>query len=462
MQFFWNNLEKYGDNIALISEHETVSYNQLSQIADGITESIPERSFAFLICKNQIASVAGYMAFLRKRIVPVLLSSAIDKELFNKLMHIYKPQFIWCPEDFLNETGTYFYGGYKLIPTGSDCPNMNDKLALLVTTSGSTGSPKLVRLSYQNIQSNTESITDFLGILPDDKAISTLPMNYVYGLSIIQTHLMVGAGIIMTEHTVFEKCFWKIFKSNGATTFGAVPFVYQMLDKLRFLSMDLPSLRYITQAGGKLGKDLHNKIGKSMLEKGKKFVVMYGASEATARMSYVPSEFAEDKAGSIGIPIPGGRFELISSDGTVISESNKVGELVYYGQNVMQGYARNREGLVKGDEMHSRLATGDLAKRDDDGFYYIVGRKNRFLKIFGNRVNLTEVEELLTAKGYEAACVGKDDHIRIYTTSEECKQIVAYISKKTGLNSMAFTAVTLPELPRNQAGKVLYSELQIL
>jgi len=459
MRFFWNNLEQYGKSPALISEQETVSYKELSQIADMIAGDIPERSFAFLICKNQIASVVGYIAFLRKRIVPVLLSASIDNELFNNLMRIYKPQFIWCPEDFLNETGTHCYGGYKLISTGNDCPKMNDNLAVLVTTSGSTGSPKFVRLSYQNIQSNTESITEFLGIVSEDKAITTLPMNYVYGLSIIQSHLMAGAGIIMTEYTVFDRQFWQIFKSNGATTFGAVPFIYQMLDKLHFLNMDLPSLRYITQAGGKLGKDLHNKIGSSMYEKGKKFIVMYGASEATARMSYVPSTFTEEKAGSIGIAIPGGRFELINSDGMVITESNKVGELVYYGKNVMQGYALSREDLDKGDEMHGRLATGDLAKRDDDGFYYIVGRKNRFIKIFGNRVNMTEIEDLLTAKGYEVACVGKDDHIKIYTTSKERKEIVAYISKKTGLNPMAFTAITSPIIPRNQAGKVLYSEL---
>jgi len=459
MQFFWNDLESYNENIALISEEETVSYAKLSQIADSITKDIPKRSFAFLICKNQIASVAGYVGFLRKGIVPVLLSSSLDEELFENLKDIYKPQYIWCPEDFSKETGTYSFGGYKLLSTGNNRPEMSDDLAVLIPTSGTTGSPKLVRLSYKNIQANTESIAEFLGIVPDDKAITTLPMNYVYGLSIIQSHLMAGAGIIITEKTVFDSQFWDVFKSKGATTFSAVPYTYEVLDKLHFLNLDLPSLRYITQAGGKLNKKLHAKIGKAMHKKGTDLFVMYGASEATARMSYLPSEFTVEKAGSVGFAIPGGRFELINSKGEIILESNKTGELVYYGENVMLGYARNRKDLVKGDEMHGRLATGDLAKRDNDGFYYIIGRKKRFLKIFGNRVNLTEIEDILSAKGFEVACVGKDDHICIYTTSKQNNEILAFISEKTGLNPIAFKVITTSEIPRNQAGKILYCDL---
>jgi len=460
MDYFWNILESYKEKTALISEQETISYKKLSQIADIIAEDIKERSLVFLVCKNQIACVAGYLAFLRKRVVTVLLSSSIDTELFEKLIDIYKPQFVWCPEDFSKKSGTFFYGGYKLLETGNSCPETNEKLAVMIPTSGSTGSPKLVRLSYDNIQSNTESIAEYLKIVPDDKAITTLPMNYVYGLSIIQTHLFAGASVIVTENNVFDMRFWKLFKRHGATTFGEVPYVYNKLDKLDFLSMDLPSLRYITQAGGKLGKGLHYKIGKAMHEKGKKFIVMYGASEATARMSYVPSEIAEEKAGSVGVAIPGGRFELVDFDSTVITESDKEGELVYYGKNVMLGYARCREDLSKGDEMHGRLETGDMAKRDSDGFYYITGRKNRFVKAFGNRVNLEEIEGLLSEKGYDVACLGEDEHITIYTTSKERNKIVDYISEKTGLNSMVFEVITSRTIPRNQSGKIQYPKLR--
>ncbi len=459
MHKFWDFPEEYDNNTALISEHETLSYKQLSIIADSISTIIPERSFVFLICRNQIASIAGYIGFLRKRIVPVLLNSSVDCALFENLTQIYQPQYIWCPDSFVNEEGIYKYGGYKLISTGNSRPETFDDLAVLLTTSGSTGSSKLVRLSYRNLQANTDSIVKFLGIVKEDKAITTLPMNYAYGLSIIQTHLSSGAGIIVTERSFFDVRFWYFLKKNGATTFGAVPYLYSVLDKLHFLQMELPSLKYITQAGGHLGQNLHERISKELLDKGIKFFVMYGATEATARMSYLPADLTADKAGSIGIPIPGGKFELIDANGNVITENERDGELVYYGPNVMLGYAHKKEDTVRGDELHGRLETGDLAKRDSDGFYYIIGRKTRFIKVFGNRVSLDEAENLLNENGFEAACVGDDDKILIYTTSEKQTEIIDFISKKTGLNSIAFTVISVSSIPRNESGKIMYTEL---
>lgn len=336
---------------------------------------------------------------------------------------------------------------------------MDDNLAILITTSGSTGSPKLVRLSYNNLVANTKSIVSYLDIKSDDRAITTLPMSYVYGLSIIQTHLDVGASIIVTEKNFFDRDFWSFFNKHEATNFGTVPYVYKMLDKLSFSKLDLPSLRYATQAGGRLGAELQTVIGKGLIEKGKKFIVMYGASEATARMSFVPDEKTIEKAGSIGVPIPGGRFELIDTDGSLVCENEKIGELVYYGQNVMLGYANSREDLILGDEMQGRLETGDLAKRDADGYYYIVGRKSRFIKIYGNRINLDEVEDLLATKGYEVACVGEDDHLKVYSTVCNIDDIASYISRKIGINRRAFNVIHIDAIPRNNSGKTLYSEL---
>ena len=337
---------------------------------------------------------------------------------------------------------------------------MDSELGVMLTTSGSTGSPKFVRQSYRNIQANTASIVEYLSIDPEDRAITTLPMSYTYGLSIVQSHLMAGAQIILTEQTFFDRGFWNFFREKAATNFGAVPYTYQMLDRLRFLKMDLPALRYITQAGGRLGEELHQKFGAGMREKGKALIVMYGATEATARMSYVPADKAVEKAGSIGIAIPGGRFELVDVDGSIIDENEKVGELIYYGENVTHGYAVCREDLTKGDENKGRLETGDMAKRDADGYYSVVGRKSRFLKIFGNRVNLVEIEDLLAKAGHETACVGEDDHMRIYTTSKDTQAVVSCISEKTGLHRAAFKAIYIEEIPHNDSGKVLYSELK--
>jgi acyl-CoA synthetase (AMP-forming)/AMP-acid ligase II len=458
--FFWDEINGKGNAVALTTNTKELTYVQMDEAARQITREIPARSFVFLVCKNCLASVAGYVGFLQKHIVPVLLNSTIDKGLFIELREHYQPQYIWCPDDFVEDDGNQAYEGYKLVATSAEAPKMDDELAIMLTTSGSTGSPKFVRQTYRNIQANTASIVEYLGIVPEDHAITTLPMSYTYGLSIIQSHLMAGAEIVLTDQTFFDRGFWDFFREKCATTFGAVPYNYQMLDRLRFLRMNLPTLRYITQAGGRLGEELHYKFASGMREQGKALVVMYGATEATARMSYVPTDHAVEKAGSIGIAIPGGRFELIDVDESIISETDKVGELVYYGNNVTLGYAECREDLAKGDERNGRLETGDMAKRDEDGYYYVVGRKKRFLKIFGNRVNLVEIEELLNKAGYETACVGEDDQMRIYTTSNDVNGMVNFISEKTGLNRAAFIAIHIDVIPHNDSGKVMYSELK--
>lgn len=458
--FFWEQIGEYGDKIALLEEDKNVTYAKLNEVAQNISSNIPSRAIVFCICSNCVGAVCGYIGFLQKKVVPIMLNHMIDREFFDSLFEIYKPQYIWCPESFNNDKAIYQYETYKLVKYKHQMVNVNDELAIMMTTSGSTGSPKFVKQSYKNIQKNTEAIVNYLEIKSEDRAITTLPMSYTYGLSIIQSHLMAGASLILTEQSFFDRGFWNYLKETKATTFGAVPYTYQMLDKLRFLQMDIPSLRYITQAGGRLGEELHSKFAKGMREKGKALIVMYGATEATARMSYVPKEYSIAKAGSIGIPIPGGRFELIDTDGTVINEVDKVGELIYYGENVSLGYAESVEDLMKPNERNGRLETGDMAKRDIDGFYYVVGRKKRFLKIFGNRINLAEVEELFSKAGYETACVGRDDFMTIFTTSEDSFEMVDYISKKTGINKVAFSVRNIKEIPHNEAGKVLYSELQ--
>jgi len=287
-----------------------------------------------------------------------------------------------------------------------------------------------------------------------------MPMSYSYGLSIINSHLLKGASIILTEATLMDKRFWETIKEDNATTFGGVPYIYEMLKKLRFGQMNLPSLKYITQAGGKLSRELSLEFVDICVQKGIKFYVMYGQTEATARMSYLPWEHAHTKAGSIGITIPGGRFWLENENNSVIEESEVPGELVYQGDNVALGYTKSCFDLCKGDENKGILHTGDLAKQDADGFYYIVGRKKRFLKMFGNRVNLNEVEQLIRTAGYECTCAGTDDNLKIYVVKlDDEDRIRSYIAERTGINKAGFTVVDIKEIPRNESGKVLYSAL---
>ena len=212
---------------------------------------------------------------------------------------------------------------------------------------------------------------------------------------------------------------------------------------------------------------LHQKFAEYAQREGKNFVVMYGQCEATARMSYLPPERALDKVGSMGIAIPGGKFTLIDVDGREITEPDVTGELVYDGANVTLGYAECAEDLAKGDERHGRLVTGDMAKRDADDFYYIVGRKKRFLKIFGNRVNLDETERLIKSQfpGLDCACGGVDDKMRIYVAAGADHElhenaIRDFVAEKTHLNFTAFVIVLVEAIPKNASGKTLYSVLE--
>lgn len=463
---YYDNLTEFSDRVALITEkREKITYAQLEKEADETVDVLNPRSVVFLVCKNCKESIFVYIGLLRKKVVPILINNNINTELFKNLLISYKPSYIYIPEENqelrFNFEVIKTYGGYNVAKTIYNGEyEINDELALLLTTSGSTGSPKLVRQSYRNIDSNAEAIADYLQISADDKAITTMPMSYTYGLSIINSHLLRGACLILNEHTLMEKQFWALLKEEEATTFGGVPYVYEMLKKLRFSRMNLPYLKYITQAGGKLSPDLAEEFSRVCMEKGIKLIIMYGQTEATARMSYLPWEHALSKAGSMGIAIPGGEFYLIDSDNNVINEDEIVGELIYKGDNVTLGYAEDFSDLIKGDENQGILHTGDMAKRDKDGFYYIVGRKKRFLKIFGNRISLDEVEAMLRNRGYECICTGVDDKLYIYTTNKNVEsEIIQFISSQTKLNSTAFKVTYIEEIPRNDSGKILYSAL---
>ena len=461
------DLLKFSGNDAIIDEYGTsLTYEELFRVGDDICGSLKERSLVFSFCRNTAGSAIGYISFINHGFVPVMLNSQLEVEFRDGLLDKYHPDYIWCPEDMAdlwNELEVLYKGyDYVLLKTAySDSYGLFDELALLLTTSGSTGSPKFVRQSYTNIRVNAESIVTYLELDETERPITTLPMNYTYGLSIINSHLLVGATILITDKGLMQKEFWNFFKEKEATSFGGVPYTYEMLDKLRIYRMELPSLRTMTQAGGKLLPDLHEKFARFAEDTGRHFVVMYGQCEATARMGYLPPEKSVEKKGSMGIAIPGGKFRLIDVDGKDITEPGVTGELVYEGKNVTLGYAECGEDLIKGDERNGVLETGDMARFDEDGYYYIVGRKKRFLKIYGNRVNLDEVDRLIKSEfGIEVACAGVDDHLHIFVTDEAyLEKVKEFVIGKTRLNPAAFTSHVIDEIPKNDSGKTLYKEL---
>lgn len=461
------NLNQYKGRTALIDEFgNELSYDLMKSESYVLAENIGKRCLVFCLCKNEIGSILGYVSFVNNGIVPVLLNSHLERELLQNLMRTYEPAYLWVPEEqvgqFSGMVNRHRIHNYVLLETGykKEYP-LNNKLCLLLTTSGSTGSPKLVRQSYTNVLDNAQSIVQYLKLDETERPITTLPMNYTYGLSIINTHLLTGATILVTDKGLMQKEFWNFFKEREATSFGGVPYTYEMLDKLRFYGMKLPSLRTMTQAGGKITPELHEKFAKYAQEQGKHFVVMYGQCEATARMGYLPPEKAVEKKGSKGIVIPGGKFKLVDADGKEITEPFNTGELVYEGKNVTLGYAECGEDLSKGDERNGILETGDIAQFDEDGFYYIVGRKKRFLKIYGNRVNLDEVDRIIKGQfDIEVASTGLDDHMYIFVTDEKMAGAVKeFVVDKTKLNLAAFKVLVIDEIPKNDSGKTLYKEL---
>lgn len=459
---------EFNDHIAAIDDcGNQVKYSDIVELENRFRMTA-YRKLVFCVTKNSIGSFAGYAAMINARVIPVMISSDMDLCLLYGLFEKYQPDFIWvnsdCIQNFDYEEITFTYKDYSLLKTAFNCTMpIYDELALLLTTSGSTGSPKLVRQSYSNIKANTESIVQYLKLNSTERPITTLPMNYTYGLSIINSHLYVGATLLITDKTLMQKEFWNFFKEENATSFGGVPYTYEILKKLRIFRMELPSLRTMTQAGGKLSTELHKEFAEFAMQTNRNFVVMYGQTEATARMAYLPPENALEKAGSMGIAIPGGNFTLIDHEGMVITGPNAVGELVYTGENVTLGYAECREDLSKGNERNGRLETGDMAQRDEDGYYYIVGRKKRFLKIYGKRVNLDEIERLVKSHFdyIDCAATGLDDGLYIFITNESVvNDVRGYIAEVTKINLAAVFVKYIQNVPKNISGKNAYIELE--
>ena len=465
------DLKSFAQNIAVITDKgELLTYEELAAEAKTFADAVTQKSLLFCLCENKLGSFVGYVACMEHHIPIVLLDGSKDLSLLKNLMEIYQPEYVWAETDRIEKIGgesVYSYATYSLqkmqYEVEVDKPEINPELALCLTTSGSTGSPKFVRLSAKNVLSNAESIAEYLSIDENERPITTLPSYYSYGVSVINSHLIKGATILLTEGTVAQREFWNFLKEQQATSIAGVPYTYEMLRMLRFFRMDLPYLKTMTQAGGKLNKDIAKQYIEFAQEKDKRFFVMYGQTEATARMSYLPLEHALDKYASIGVAIPGGKFSLMDVNGNVIEEPDVDGELIYEGPNVSLGYAECRSELAKGDENHGVLHTGDVARRDADGYYYITGRMKRFVKVWGNRCNLDATEQLVKAITTSCVCVGVDDKITIFVTQEGLEEsIIKLLVEKTGFNNRAFEVRVIDAIPVKSSGKIDYQVMQAM
>lgn len=466
------DLLKYKTHTAVITDRgEQLTYGELDAQASRIAKVIEENALLFCLCENRLGSLLGYVACMEHHIPIVLLDGSKDMSVLQNLASVYQPEYIWAEAEKAAEIGgetIYSYASFFLqkmhYEVTVEKPAINPELALCLTTSGSTGSPKFVRLSAKNVLANAESIAEYLEIDERERPVTTLPSYYSYGVSVINSHLIKGATILLTNGTIAQRDFWNFMKEQQATSIAGVPYTYEILKKLRFFRMDLPYLKTMTQAGGKLNKDIAKEYIEWAQSKDKRFFVMYGQTEATARMSYLPLEHALDKYASIGIAIPRGKFSLKDVNGKAIEEPDVDGELVYEGPNVSLGYAECRADLAKGDENRGVLHTGDVARKDADGYYYITGRLKRFVKVWGNRCNLDATEQIVKSNvTTSCACVGVDDKIIIFVTEQGLEEhIVKLLVEKTGLNNKAFDVRFIDAIPVKSSGKLDYPAMQAM
>jgi acyl-coenzyme A synthetase/AMP-(fatty) acid ligase len=466
---FWKNLKSFSNQIACINTAtgKSARYSELEADSDIIANKIKlsNKGIVFLFTSNTYNCVVAYLGILKSGNAVLLLDEKLNDEIRNDLINKYNPEFILTLNEKLPENYSQYFNQdsllfYKRNELSSD--NIFHELAVLLSTSGTTGSPKLVRLAYKNIQSNAESIAKYLHIDSNERPITTLPLNYSYGLSVVNSHLLKGATIVLTDKTVFFRDFWNVFNEYKSTSFAGVPYTYTMLKRINFDKIELPTLKYFTQAGGKLSEEFIRHFNQYALEKRVNFFVMYGQTEATARITYVPPERLSDKIGSIGISIPGGELKIMN-DEIEITNPNEVGEIVYKGDNVMLGYAETRDDLSKGNELNGTLYTGDLGYKDEDGFFYVTGRMKRFIKIFGLRINLDEVQKMVENHfGISAACTGKDDLLKVLVHSENKLAEVNVkneILKMYKLNFKSIVVKSTNQIPTNSSGKYDYTKI---
>ncbi|MET7419177.1 AMP-binding protein [Dactylosporangium sp. NPDC005555] len=335
-------------------------------------------------------------------------------------------------------------------------------LATLLATSGSTGSPKLVRLSREAILANTTSIIEALGITGADVAVSSLPFYYSFGMSVLNTHLAAGATVVVESEGLVARSFWPAITKHGVTSLALVPSQYEMLRRLRFDPQRYPSLRTLTQAGGRLRAELVQDFHDRMAAVDGRLFVMYGQTEAAPRLTTLPAGRLAEKPGSVGPAVPGGTITVRLEDGAETTAPGVVGEVLYRGPNVMMGYAETAADLARGDDNGGLLETGDLGHLDEDGYLFIDGRLKRFGKVFGVRLNLDDIEQLAAATGPGAvAAISGDDKIIIFVESDgDLAPRVTRLADQLKLHWTGFEMRGIPALPLLSNGKVDYRALE--
>lgn len=461
------NLEKIESNrIAIVDDFRSITYGELVEEANIFASNFKKSDLVFQIADNSIDAFVAHYGLVNNGIVSLILSHEINEELLQNLIEIYSPNYIVTGNTESNIT----FSNYKSMQTGnyivyslhSELISINSQVEFLMSTSGSTGSPKLVKYKKGNLTTNAINVSDSFEWTENEVSLCSLPLNYTMGLNVINSQLVVGAKVILTNYNVVSLEHWNLIDKYQVTNFTGVPFSYEVMKKFRIFNKELPSLKTLCSGGGKLTSQLFKDIADYTAKYGKRFISSFGTTETSARMMMLDPKLILEKNQSIGKPIKGGRAELITDSGNIISESHTPGELIYYGPNVTLGYATNKKELSLPDEFKGEYHTGDIAIRDNEGYYYIKGRLKRFIKVTGNRIGLDEVENFVSNQfNMPVAATGEDENLQIFVEDEGLSEKVrTYISEKIDISILSISVNVITKIPRNESGKIKYKDLE--
>lgn len=459
------NFDAFKDRLAFLTDDGlVVSYGELARICEDVKQIIPSGKLILHVSSNTLGSFVGYAALLQANHAAVLIEDLAFKKNRQALIQKWNPGYIWAEAASMQDLDwqpVYTLYNYTLFVSPHNMsPVMHKELALILTTSGSTANVKYVRQSFQNIRANTAAIVSYLPIRPTDRTVNLLPLHYTYGLSVVNTHLKQGASILVTSKKIAEKAFWDLIKKFRITNLNGVPFHYAVLMQFKIHKEQTHDLRFFTQAGGKLPENVQRYFGDYCQNTGIPLYIIYGQTEATARISYLPPHRLVSKIGSAGKAIDGVKITLRNQQGDIVEKALVQGEIHVAGANVAMGYAFNSADLGKGYEFGDWLSTGDIGYFDTDGYLYITGRKDRQIKLHGKRINLDELEQQIMKHlpEIECKCTAKQELIELtFTGNKEENELHQAICKLTGLHPLSIKVKKIDAFKRNSAGKPVRS-----
>lgn len=427
---------------ALIEDTRTVTHDELADLVEDFAARLPDagtgRRLVHLSPTADVTGIVGYLATLAAGHVALVTDtdasgSATITSTFGPDLRVERAGHI----EVLHETPQHL---------------LHPDLALLLSTSGSTGSPKLVRLSHDNLVTNADAIAHSLGLDENDRAITSLPLHYCYGLSWVHALLRAGGGLVLTDESVTSDRFWQLLDASGTTVLGGVPHTFDLIDER--LDEDHPGLRLLTQAGGAMAPDRVRQLAERGRRRGWQLAVMYGQTEATARMAVLPGTHSAAFPDAVGWAVEDSTFRL---DHDVPGGTDEIGELVFSGPGVMLGYAEHPDDLALG-RMVSELRTRDLGRVDPDGLVRIVGRRDAVAKVMGLRIDLTRVEAALAAEGHDAVVTADAQRLLVAVVSalpdgSDAARARRVAAQAAGLAPAGVLVAEVDALPRLSNGK---------